>query len=64
MLLVNQAIFKELLLIYDRPLIEHVVKEAIENCFDVHYEFEHRLVKNGKNKILEDMAKIILDGFN
>ena len=51
-LLANQAIPKELLLIYERPLIKHVVKEAIENYFDVHYELEHRLVKKGKDKIL------------
>ena len=25
------------------------------------YELEHRLVKNGKNKILEDIVKIIPD---
>jgi UTP--glucose-1-phosphate uridylyltransferase len=66
--------------IYDRPLIDHVVneaisggiceiifvtrsgKEAIENHFDTHYELEHRLVKKGKNKILEDIVKIIPDG--
>jgi UTP--glucose-1-phosphate uridylyltransferase len=31
MLLAKQTILKELLPIYDRPLIEHVVKEVIEN---------------------------------
>jgi len=79
MLPATKAIPKELLPIYDRPIIEHVVKEAIsagireiifvtrsgkeaiENHFDVHYELEHRLVKNGKNKILEDIVKIIPD---
>jgi UTP--glucose-1-phosphate uridylyltransferase len=77
MLPATKAIPKELLPIYDRPLIEHVVKEAvkagicdiifitrsgkeaIENHFDVHYELEHRLVKKGNNKILEDIVKII-----
>jgi len=79
MLPATKAIPKELLPIYDRPLIEHVVKEAIgggireiifitrsgkeaiENHFDAHYELEHRLVKKGKNKILEDIVKIIPD---
>jgi UTP--glucose-1-phosphate uridylyltransferase len=79
MLPATKAIPKELLPIYDRPLIEHVVKEAIEggvreiilvtrsgkeaieNHFDAHYELEHRLVKNGKDKILEDITKIIPD---
>ena len=80
MLPATKAIPKELLPIYDRPLIEHVVKEAvragiceiifitrsgkeaIENHFDVHYELEHRLVKKGKDKILEDVVNIIPDG--
>ena len=79
MLPATKAIPKELLPIYDRPLIEHVVKEAIEggireiilvtrsgkeaieNHFDAHYELEHRLVKQGKDKILEDIVKIIPD---
>ena len=79
MLPATKAIPKELLPIYDRPIIEHVVKEAInggireiifvtrsgkeaiENHFDAHYELEHRLVKNGKNKILEDIVRIIPD---
>jgi len=79
MLPATKAIPKELLPVYDRPIIEHVVKEAIdggireiifvtrsgkeaiENHFDVHYELEHRLVKKGKNKILEDIIKIIPD---
>jgi UTP--glucose-1-phosphate uridylyltransferase len=79
MLPATKAIPKELLPIYDRPLIEHVVKEAIEsgvreiilitrsgkeaieNHFDAHYELEHRLVKKGKDKILEDIIKIIPD---
>lgn len=79
MLPATKAIPKELLPIYDRPIIEHVVKEAIdcgiseiifvtrsgkeaiENHFDAHYELEHRLVKKGKNKILEDIVKIIPD---
>ena len=79
MLPATKAIPKELLPIYDRPLIEHVVKEAIdggireiifvtrsgkeaiENHFDAHYELEHRLVKKGKAKILEDIVKIIPD---
>ena len=79
MLPATKAIPKELLPIYDRPLIEHVVKEAIaggvreiilitrsgkeaiENHFDAHYELEHRLIKKGKNKILEDIVKIIPD---
>ena len=79
MLPATKAIPKELLPIYDRPLIEHVVKEAIEggvheiilvtrsgkeaieNHFDAHYELEHRLVKKGKDKILEDIVKIIPD---
>jgi len=79
MLPATKAIPKELLPIYNRPLIEHVVKEAIdggireiilvtrsgkeaiENHFDAHYELEHRLVKNGKDKILEDIVKIIPD---
>ena len=77
----TKAIPKELLPIYDRPLIEHVVKKAIsgaireiifitrsgkgaiENHFDAHYELEHRLVKKGKDKILEDIVKIIPDEF-
>ena len=77
MLPATKAIPKELLPIYDRPLIEHVVKEAIdggineiifitrsgkeaiENHFDANYELEHRLVKKGKNKILEDIVRII-----
>ena len=79
MLPATKAIPKELLPVYDRPIIEHVVKEAInggiseiifvtrsgkeaiENHFDAHYELEHRLVKKGKNKILEDIIKIIPD---
>ena len=61
MLSATKAILKELLPIYDRPLIEHVVKEAIENHFDAHYELEHRLAKKGKDKILEDIIKIIPD---
>ena len=79
MLPATKAIPKELLPIYDRPIIEHVVneaidcgiseiifvtrsgKEAIENHFDAHYELEHRLVKKGENKILEDIVKIIPD---
>ncbi|MDB4839621.1 UTP--glucose-1-phosphate uridylyltransferase [Amylibacter sp.] len=79
MLPATKAIPKELLPIYDRPIIEHVVKEAInggireiilvtrsgkeaiENHFDAHYELEHRLVKKGKNKILEEIVKIIPD---
>jgi UTP--glucose-1-phosphate uridylyltransferase len=79
MLPATKAIPKELLPIYDRPLIEHVVREAInggireiifitrsgkesiENHFDAHYELEHRLVKKGKHKILEDIVKIIPD---
>jgi UTP--glucose-1-phosphate uridylyltransferase len=79
MLPATKAIPKELLPIYDRPLIEHVVKkaidcgireiilvtrsgiEAIENHFDAHCELEHRLVKNGKDKILENIVKIISD---
>lgn len=36
MLPAAKAIPKELLLIYGRPLIEHLVKEAIENHFDAH----------------------------
>ena len=79
MLPATKAIPKELLPIYDRPIIEHVVKEAIdggireiilvtrsgkeaiENHFDAHYELEHRLVQRGKNKIFEDIVKIIPD---
>ena len=79
MLPATKDIPKELLPIYDRPLIEHVVKEAIdggireiilvtrsgkeaiENHFDAHYELEHRLIKKGKNKILEDIVRIIPD---
>jgi UTP--glucose-1-phosphate uridylyltransferase len=79
MLPATKAIPKELLPIYDRPIIEHVVKEAIccgiteiilvtrsgkesiENHFDAHYELEHRLVKKGENKILEDIVKVIPD---
>jgi UTP--glucose-1-phosphate uridylyltransferase len=79
MLPATKAIPKELLPIYDRPIIEHVVKEAIdggireiifvsrsgketiENHFDAHYELEHRLVKKGNYKILEDIVKIIPD---
>ena len=79
MLPATKAIPKELLPIYDRPLIEHVVKEAIEcgiseiifvtrsgkeaieNHFDAHYELEHRLVKKGENKILEDIVRVVPD---
>jgi UTP--glucose-1-phosphate uridylyltransferase len=79
MLPATKAIPKELLAVYDRPIIEHVVKEAIaggisefifvtrsrkeaiENHFVAHYELEHRLVKKGKNKILEVITKIIPD---
>ena len=79
MLPATKAIPKELLPIYDRPLIERVVKEAIEggireiilvtrsgkeaikNHFDSNYELEHRLVKKGKDKIFEDIVKIIPD---
>jgi len=79
MLPATKAIPKELLPIYDRPIIEHVVKEAIgcgineiifvtrsgkeaiENHFDAHYELEHRLVKKGEKKILEDIVKVIPD---
>lgn len=79
MLPATKAIPKELLPVYDRPIIEHVVKEAIdggirevifvtrsgkeaiENHFDAHYELEHRLVKKGKNKILENIVKIVPD---
>ena len=77
MLPATKAIPKELLPVYDRPIIEHVVneainggireiifvtrsgKEAIENHFDVHFELEHRLIQKGKDKILEDIVKII-----
>jgi UTP--glucose-1-phosphate uridylyltransferase len=77
MLPATKAIPKELLPIYDRPIIEHVVKEAvncgineiilvtrsgkeaIENHFDANYELEHRLVKKGQSKILEDIVKVI-----
>jgi UTP--glucose-1-phosphate uridylyltransferase len=66
MLTATKAIPKKLLPVYDRPLIEYVIKEAIdggireiilvtrsgkdaiENLFDVHYELEHRLMKNTK----------------
>ena len=79
MLPATKAIPKELLPVYDRPIIEHVIKEAIsvgiteiilvtrsgkeaiENHFDAHYELEHRLVKKGNKKILEDIVKIIPD---
>ena len=79
MLPATKAIPKELLPIYDRPIIEHVVKEAIgcgineiifvtrsgkeaiENHFDAHYELEHRVVKKGEKKILEDIVKVIPD---
>ena len=79
MLPATKAIPKELLPIYDRPIIEHVVKEAIncgikeiifvtrsgkeaiENHFDAHYELEHRLVKKGESKILEDIVKVVPD---
>jgi UTP--glucose-1-phosphate uridylyltransferase len=79
MLPATKAIPKELLPVYDRPIIEHVIKEAIsvgiteiilvtrsgkeaiENHFDAHYELEHRLVKKGKEKILEGVVKIIPD---
>jgi len=79
MLPATKAIPKELLPVYDRPIIEHVIKEAIsvgiteiilvtrsgkeaiENHFDAHYELEHRLVKKGKKKILENVVKIIPD---
>ena len=77
MLPATKAIPKELLPVYDRPIIEHVVneavnsgiheiifvtrsgKEAIENHFDVHFELEHRLIKKGHDKILEDIVNII-----
>ena len=66
MLTATKAIPKELLPVYDRPLIEYDIKEAIdggireiilvtrsgkdaiENLFYVHYELEHRLMKNTK----------------
>ena len=81
MLPATKAIPKELLPIYDRPIIEHVVKEAInggireiifvtrsgkeaiENHFDAHYELEHRLVKKGKNKILESICPHIYERY-
>jgi UTP--glucose-1-phosphate uridylyltransferase len=77
MLPATKAIPKELLPVYDRPIIEHVVneaigggireiifvtrsgKEAIENHFDAHFELEHRLIKKGRDKILEKIVKII-----
>lgn len=77
MLPATKAIPKELLPVYDRPIIEHVVKEAIaggineiifvtrsgkeaiENHFDTNFELEHRLIKKDKNKILEEIVKII-----
>ena len=43
-------------------LITRNGKEAIENHFDAHYELEHRLIKKGKNKVLEDIVKVIPDG--
>lgn len=79
MLPATKAIPKELLPIYDRPIIEHVVKEAIdcgireiifitrsgkeaiENHFDVNFELEHRLVKKGENKILQEIVKVVPD---
>jgi len=79
MLPATKAIPKELLPVYDKPLIQHVVeeaiaggiseiilvtrsgKEAIENHFDAHYELEHRLVKKGNEKILDEIVKIIPD---
>jgi UTP--glucose-1-phosphate uridylyltransferase len=79
MLPATKAIPKELLPIYDKPIIEYVVKEAIcagireiifitrsgkeavENHFDANYELEHRLVKKGNIKVLEDIVKIIPD---
>jgi UTP--glucose-1-phosphate uridylyltransferase len=79
MLPATKAIPKELLPVYDRPIIEHVIKEAIsvgiteiilvtrsgkeaiENHFDAHYELEHRLVKKGNKRILEEVAKVIPD---
>ena len=42
-------------------LITRNGKEAIENHFDAHYELEHRLIKKGKNKVLEDIVKVIPD---
>ena len=77
MLPATKAIPKELLPVFDRPIIEHVVKEAIaggvteiilvtrsgkeaiENHFDVNYELEHRLEKNGKEIILGAVKNII-----
>jgi UTP--glucose-1-phosphate uridylyltransferase len=42
-------------------LVTRSGKEAIENHFDANYELEHRLVKKGEDKILEDIVKIIPD---
>lgn len=82
MLPATKAIPKELLPIFDRPIIEHVVKEAvaggvdeiifvtrsgkeaIENHFDANYELEHRLLKNGKETILETLKNIIPETIN
>ena len=59
MLPATKAIPKELLPVYDRPIIEHVVKEAIENQFDTHYELQHRLEKKGKETILGSVKNIL-----
>ena len=62
MLPATKAIPKELLPVYDRPIIEHAVQEAIENHFDAHHELEHRLEKKGKETILGTVKNILPEG--
>jgi UTP--glucose-1-phosphate uridylyltransferase len=53
----TKAIPKELLTIVDRPVIEYVVEEAIEDHFDHQFELEHMLRERGKTAELEALQR-------
>ena len=56
MLPATKAIPKELLPIYDRPLIEHVVKEAIDNEIQLTDALFELQVRVGLNAALTDAS--------